>query len=120
MAPVMIDAITGDRLQRSERIFRRTTLEDKSVLDAHRPGVTWNMPLRNMIDRMLVGGWDCTLGRLLYNDGMLALRLGGQHDVVAEIYRGQKVVIDEIVHEWAHVKNGGWVRRSLLGNMSKN
>ena len=45
---------------------------------------------------------------------------GGQHDVVAELYRGQRVVIDEIVHEWAHVKNGGWVRRSLLGSMSKN
>lgn len=42
---------------------------------------------------------------------------GGQHAVVAELYRGQQVVIDELNGEWAHVRNGGWVRRSALGNL---
>ena len=42
---------------------------------------------------------------------------GGQHAVVAELYRGQQVVIDEIKGEWAHVRNGGWVRRDSLGGL---
>lgn len=42
---------------------------------------------------------------------------GGQHAVVAELYRGQQVVIDELKGEWAHVRNGGWVRRSALGDL---
>jgi uncharacterized protein YraI len=43
---------------------------------------------------------------------------GGQHAVVAELYRGQRVVLDELRDEWAHVRNGGWVRRSTLGAMT--
>lgn len=43
---------------------------------------------------------------------------GGQHAVVAELYRGQQVVIDELNGEWAHVRNGGWVRRTTLGDMT--
>ena len=43
---------------------------------------------------------------------------GGQHAVVAELYRGQRVVIDELKGEWAHVRNGGWVRRSVLGELT--
>ena len=39
---------------------------------------------------------------------------GGQHDIVAEIYRGQQVVVDEVQGDWAHVRNGGWVRSSVL------
>jgi uncharacterized protein YraI len=40
---------------------------------------------------------------------------GGHHDMVTEFYRGQEVVIDDLQGEWAHVRNGGWVRRSALG-----
>lgn len=34
------------------------------------------------------------------------------HEIVAEIYRGEQVVIDEVRAEWAHVRDGGWVRMS--------
>ena len=38
--------------------------------------------------------------------------------IVAELYRGQRVVIDELQGEWAHVRNGGWVLRSELGELT--
>ena len=34
---------------------------------------------------------------------------GAQHEAVAEVFRGQQVVIDEVASGWAHVRNGGWV-----------
>jgi uncharacterized protein YgiM (DUF1202 family) len=39
---------------------------------------------------------------------------GGQYPVVGEIVKGQELVVDEVVGEWAHVRDGGWVRASLL------
>jgi uncharacterized protein YraI len=39
---------------------------------------------------------------------------GEQHDLVAEIFRGESVAIDEVNGDWAHVRNGGWILRSSL------
>jgi uncharacterized protein YraI len=39
---------------------------------------------------------------------------GAQHEIVAEVYRGDQVVIDEVKQEWAHVRNGGWVMVSQV------
>ena len=41
---------------------------------------------------------------------------GEQHDLVAEIFRGESVAIDDINGAWAHVRNGGWVPRSSLSD----
>ena len=37
-----------------------------------------------------------------------------QHEIVAELYRGEQVVVDEVKSEWAHVRDGGWIRLSEL------
>ncbi|MEM7247876.1 MAG: SH3 domain-containing protein, partial [Acidobacteriota bacterium] len=41
---------------------------------------------------------------------------GGQYAIVAELYGGQQVIIDERRDDWAHVRNGGWVRNSALSS----
>jgi uncharacterized protein YraI len=42
---------------------------------------------------------------------------GGQYEVVAELFRGQDVVVDDVQAEWAHVRGSGWVRRGVLGRL---
>ncbi len=41
---------------------------------------------------------------------------GPHHEIVAEVYRGDQVVIDEVKADWAHVRDGGWVK---LGHLSR-
>lgn len=40
-------------------------------------------------------------------------------EIVAEIYRGEQVVIDEVKNEWAHVRDGGWVKLSELTRVER-
>lgn len=35
---------------------------------------------------------------------------GPHHEIVAELYHGERIVIDDVKDDWAHVRDGGWVK----------
>lgn len=59
-------------------------------------------------DEALQGG--AFLGKIEAINARVHAGPAAHHEVVAELYRGEQVVIDEVKAEWAHVRDGGWVR----------